>query len=129
MAQGTWTGQAANDACAVYVKQAASPSGRELTVDVSLDKENMLNGVVRSADDRIVSARFYINTAGSTLTRSFAVTADAVDVDVDDQSAEPGRSAHLRAALTSNGFSFVEVESTRDGATHTKRCENVGKKR
>lgn len=124
----TWLGKTAQgDACLAYVESRTGGGNREFDLRVSLDKENMVNGVVMPADGRPEASMFYLNTAGATDTRSFSVSEATIDVESDDHSVKEGRVSRLRAQPSAGGFAYIEVSETRNGSTGTRKCEGVTK--
>jgi hypothetical protein len=118
---GIWVGKSANaSACTVSVTHAASQ--RAVEIAVSLDDENLVNGVPAPIKDRKASSRFSLEVSG-TGTQSFSV--DEKDADVETTVDAAGRLMNLRAQKSPQGFAFIEVEETIQRVTTKRRCEGV----
>jgi len=131
LSPGRWVGTTSSgDACGAYIAFRSGNGVEEFEVRVSLDKENIVNGVVLPLDDgRMADSFFYLNSAGATNTTSFAVSDSTVDVESDDHSVKEGRTSRLLAKTSASGFEYIEVSEARGGAAaEVRRCENVAKK-
>jgi hypothetical protein len=122
VAAGIWVGKSADgSACTVFVTHGTGPAP-QIEVATSLDKENVVDGVALPAKERTVLSRFSLEVF-NTDTQQFSVDETNADVVTTEDAA--GRTMHLRAHKSGQGFAFVEIEETIRRASITRRCEDV----